>query len=645
MKILVANRGEIARRVITTAHRLGHQTVAAYADPDADAPFVAEATAAVRIGPAELAASYLSIERLVAALEASGAQAVHPGYGFLAENATFARAVQAAGAVWIGPKPEAIEAMGSKIEARRLAAAAGVPIIPGFDASQDPAALAGAAAEIGFPVLIKAAAGGGGKGIRIVHAPDGFTAALREASTEAERNFGDGAVIVERYIQRPRHVEVQVVGDSHGTVIHLGTRECSVQRRYQKVLEEAPAPNLPDATRHGLQTAAVELARSIGYDSAGTMEFIVDDETGDFFFLEMNTRLQVEHPVTEAVTGLDLVELQIRSACGEALALTQGDVTFSGHAFEARINAEDPGNGFAPQIGTVTHLQVPADVRWDSAVVAGSAITPFYDSMVAKLISHGPDREAARRRLAAALDQLVLGGLVTNTGFQRWLIDQPPVVAGRVTTRFLDETRIAPNPEPALYEAVWAWQAASAVGRHGVGAWQALRQFRVTPHRPTPRVALRDVEGTTHEVVFSSATDISTAARWHGDHVELLVGPSTVRVPASVDIDRRSVAVNVGGYTHSFTVVGRTERWAPAAGGGHGSATSVVAPFPAAVAEVLVTPGQTVAAGDPMVVIEAMKMLHTLSAAGPGVVAEVRVGAGDQVQSNQVLVTFAEPGA
>jgi len=650
VRVLVANRGEIARRVMATARRLGHQTVAVYADPDAGAPFVAEADAAVRLGPAELGASYLSIERLLAALEASGADAVHPGYGFLAENAAFARAVQTAGATWIGPRPEAIEAMGSKIEARRLAAAAGVPIIPGFDTSQDPAALADAANAIGYPVLIKAAAGGGGKGIRIVHESGGFVAALREASTEAERSFGDGAVIVERYIQRPRHVEVQVVGDRHGTVIHLGTRECSVQRRYQKVLEEAPAPNLPDGTRAGLQEAAVSLARSIGYDSAGTMEFIVDDQTGDFFFLEMNTRLQVEHPVTECVTGIDLVELMLRSAAGERLAVAQEAVTWSGHAFEARINAEDPANGFAPQIGTVTHLRVPPGVRWDAAVVEGSAITPFYDSMVAKLITHGPDREAARRKLAAALDGLVLGGLVTNTGFQRWLVDQAPVVAGRVTTRFLDETELPPSPPPALIEAALAWRAAAA-GARGATPWSAMGPFRLTPHRPRVVVALRPVGaggvGTpaeTHEVEL----DTSVSAHWESDgRLEIVDNgaAATRRVAASVDRPTRTVAVNVGGHTHSFDVVSRSERWAPAAGSGHGSASAVTAPFPAAVAEVLVAPGQHVGGGDPVVVIEAMKMLHTLSAAGAGTVDEVRVAPGDQVQSNQVLVTFADPAS
>ena len=409
MRILIANRGEIARRIQRTAHGLGHETVAVFADPDRDAPHVREATLAVRIGPADLAASYLSIERIVDAAKRSGATAVHPGYGFLAENPAFARAIEASGIVWIGPHAKAIERMGSKIEARRLAAAAGVATIPGFDASQDPADLAKAAAEIGYPVLIKASAGGGGKGIRIVHEASAFPAALAEARAESKRAFGDDAVIVERYVQRPRHVEVQVLGDRHGNVVELGTRECSVQRRYQKLLEEAPAPNLPAATRAGLRDAAAELARSIAYDSAGTVEFVVDDENGDYFFLEMNTRLQVEHPVTEAVTGLDLVELQIRSAAGEP-PFGQADVVLAGHAFEARINAEDASADFAPQIGRVTHLHVPHGVRFESGIELGSEVTPWYDPMVAKLVVAGPDRAAARAKLAAALDGLLIGG-------------------------------------------------------------------------------------------------------------------------------------------------------------------------------------------------------------------------------------------
>ncbi len=621
MRILIANRGEIARRVIRTARALGHTTIAVFADPDASAPFVAEADVSFHLGPADLASSYLSVERLLAAIAETGADAVHPGYGFLSENAAFAEAVVDAGCRWIGPRPEAIRMMGSKIEARRLAAAAGVPIIPGFDESQDPEALAQAADGIGYPVLVKAAAGGGGKGIRIVHEPAGFGAALAEAAAEAERSFGDASMIVERFIQRPRHVEVQIIGDRHGSVIHLGTRECSVQRRYQKLLEEAPAPNLPPETREGLHEVAVALATSIGYDSAGTVEFVVDDETGDYFFLEMNTRLQVEHPVTEEVTGLDLVELMIRVAEGEPLPITQDDVTFSGHAVEARVNAEDPANGFAPQIGTVSHLVVPSGVRWDSAVLAGSEITPYYDAMVAKLIVAGADRATALRRLGAALDELVLGGLVTNTGFQRWLIDREPVRDGRVTTRFLDETDLPSRPEPAAAAAAEAWAAAVSSSVDHTSVWLGAGSFSLTPHRRSlPRVVV-DADGVAHEVARGADSDRAAVA--------------------SVSLADRTVAVNVDGHTQTFAVPSRSERWAPVGAGGHGSAGAVVAPFPGGVTEVAVSVGSTVAAGDPVVVIEAMKMLHTLTAAGPGTVEEVRVAVGDQVASNQVLVTFA----
>ena len=450
MRILIANRGEIARRVIRTAKRLGHETVAVYADPDTTAPFVADADHAVRIGPASLAESYLSSDQLLAACADTGADAVHPGYGFLSENADFARAVLDAGLVWIGPKPNAIATMGSKIEARRLAAEARVPIIPGFSDSQEPDDLAAAAERIGYPVLVKAAAGGGGKGIRIAETPAHFAHALSEAVTEATRSFGDGRVIVERYITRPRHVEVQVVGDKHGTVIELGTRECSVQRRYQKLVEEAPAPNLPDSTETGLRTAALRLAESIGYDSTGTVEFVVDDETGDYFFLEMNTRLQVEHPVTEAITGLDLVELQIRAATSLPLGVAQDSVAFTGHAIEVRINAEDATNDFAPQIGQVTVLDVPDSVRWDAAIELGSTITPHYDPMIAKLIVYAATREAAIARLRDGLDQLLIGGVVTNGGFHRWLVDRPEFPRASSTRRSFPPTtacwRRLPSP-------------------------------------------------------------------------------------------------------------------------------------------------------------------------------------------------------
>lgn len=501
MRILIANRGEIARRIIRTAHRLGHETVAVFAEPDREAPFVSEASTAIALGPADLAQSYLSIERILEAAARSGASAVHPGYGFLSENATFARAVVDAGLIWIGPHADAVRRMGSKIEGRRLAVEAGVPIIPGFDGSQDPAELADAAGRIGFPVLVKAAAGGGGKGIRIVHDAAAFAEALGEAMSEADRSFGDSAMIVERYIQRPRHVEVQVIGDRHGNLIHLGTRECSVQRRYQKLLEEAPAPNLPDATRAGLCTAATELARTMRYDSAGTVEFIVDDETGDYFFLEMNTRLQVEHPVTELVTGLDLVELMIRSAMGERLSIEQDDVVLRGHAIEARINAEDPAADFMPQTGTITHLVVPPDVRWDSGMVEGSVVSPYYDAMLAKLIAFGADRQTALIGLRRALDGLLIGGVVTNTGFHRWLLDQDPVIAGRVTTRFLDDTKV-PDTVDVDAAAVLAARAWSEHTRSATdaGPWSSLPHFSLTPHRMRRPLQLEHHTGSIIEV-------------------------------------------------------------------------------------------------------------------------------------------------
>jgi len=602
MRILIANRGEIARRVIRTAHRLGHQTVAVYAEPDAGAPFTLEAGTAVLIGPAALADSYLSTERLLAAAEETGADAVHPGYGFLSENAEFAQAVIDAGLVWIGPAPEAIATMGSKIEARRLAAEARVPIIPGFSDSQDPAELSAAAERIGYPILVKAAAGGGGKGIRIAETAAHFADALDEAVTEAERSFGDGRVIVERYITRPRHVEVQVVGDKHGTVIELGTRECSVQRRYQKLLEEAPAPNLLPSTESGLREAALRLASSIGYDSTGTVEFVVDGESGDFFFLEMNTRLQVEHPVTEAITGLDLVELQLRAA--SSLPLGVGEVSFSGHAIEARINAEDATAGFVPQTGTVSTVVVPDGVRWDAAIEAGSTITPHYDPMIAKLIVHGAGRDAAISALAGALDGLLLGGVVTNGGFHRWLIDRPEFRAGRITTRFLDEAELPDDYGVAAAAAIAAFRPT------GTGPW-AGGDRRFTPHEPSRTVAVRDLHGEIYDVVP-------------------VPGPAVDGV------------VNVGGQSHTFVRLSRSERWAPASAGAHGAANAIVAPFPAVVAEVPVEPGQAVDGADAVIVIEAMKMLHTLTAGGPGVVADVRVAPGDQVETNQILATFEE---
>lgn len=628
MRILIANRGEIARRIIRTAHRLGHRTVAVYAEPDRHMPFVTEAGAAVGFGAGDLSDTYLSIDKILAAAVETHADAIHPGYGFLSENAEFARAVIDAGLTWIGPHPEAITAMGSKIEARRIAVEAGVPVIPGFDSNQDPDALRDDADRIGYPVLVKASAGGGGKGIRIVNDASGFDDALAAAKEESRRSFGDDRMIVERYITRPRHVEVQVIGDSHGNVTHLGTRECSVQRRYQKLLEEAPAPNLADETRSGMQAAAVALASRISYDSAGTVEFVVDEETGDFFFLEMNTRLQVEHPVTEYVTGLDLVELQIRSAQGEVLDL--GDVALTGHAFEARINAEDAWADFAPQIGTVTDLVVPDDVRWDSGIVAGSEVTPHYDPMIAKLIVGGPDRETARRRLASALDGLVIGGPRTNTGFHRWLIDQPALVDGRVTTRFLDETELPDPPEEAAAADIGAalWVRAFDADRP-TDPWHSLGGFRVTPHPGSRTVHLQ--ARATHDISLPGAVGA----------IEPPSPPPAGRNPVGVvDLEERRVSVVLDGHTFTFRVLTRTERWSPASQASHGPTGSITAPFPGVVAEVRVESGDVVESGQVLAVLEAMKMLHPLTAHAAGTVADVRVVPGDSVASDQILITF-----
>ncbi len=626
MKLLVANRGEIARRVLRTAERLGIKTVAVYADPDARAPFVSEATEAIRIGPAELAQSYLSIDAILAAAATTGATAVHPGYGFLSENAEFARAVVDAGLIWVGPKPEAIDVMGLKTDARRLAAEHGVPVIPGFDESQDDDRLAVAASEIGFPVLVKASAGGGGRGIRIAHQAEQFLGALHEARSEAERSFGNGDVIVERYITRPRHVEVQLMGDRHGSVVELGTRECSVQRRYQKLVEEAPAPNLPDETRRGLRERARRLGEAIGYDSAGTVEFIVDDTNGEFFFLEMNTRLQVEHPVTELVTGLDLVELQLRSAAGEPLPPELADVELTGHAFEARIAAEDPAEGFTPQTGTVAHVRVPDGARWDSAVVEGSVISPHYDSMIAKLIVGSSDRASALAELRAALEGLIVGGVATNTGFHRWLVDQPDFVQGRITTRFLDDN---PPPSPDISLEAAADVAASAWLRQhrshlASDVWSRSVDFRMTPTESSQLLFLRH----------------------HGGQVVEVKAAVRARPARDVSaVSERAVTVNLGGSNHSYEVLSRAEVWSVAAMSAEADASAVVAPFPAVVAELPVAAGDHVDGGQTVVVIEAMKMLHSLPAPGSGTIAQVAVAVGDQVETGQLLVKFAESGS
>jgi acetyl/propionyl-CoA carboxylase alpha subunit len=651
MRILIANRGEIAVRIIHTAERLGYETVAAFADPDRAAPHVRLATFSTRLGPAELAESYLSTKALLEAAERTGATAVHPGYGFLSESADAARAITDAGLVWIGPSPQVIDRMGSKIEARRIASRAGLAIIPGFDASQDDLELASAAEGLGFPVLIKASAGGGGKGIRIASSPTDFPAALEEARKEAARAFGDDAVIVERYIARPRHIEVQVVGDHFGNVIDLGTRECSVQRRYQKLLEEAPAPNLHQDNENRLCSAATALARSIGYDSVGTVEFVLDDDTGEAFFLEMNTRLQVEHPVTEAVTGLDLVELQLRIAAGETAPFPLRAPAIKGHAFEARINAEDPFRDFMPQSGTVSSLRVPAGVRWDGGIEVGTEVTPRYDALLGKLIAHGPDRETARRNLLAAIDLLLIGGLRTNTGLHHWLLTQRPLRAARITTRFLDEAGplCPPDAEDASTLAAAAWLAVRDHVGQGADVWHRLGRRRLTPHSSPSPVFLEDLDGELTEVLVAreqGGYGLLDGRNLHDAHVgsgsmTWTEDAVTHRCPADVDVAARIVSVARFGVTHSFRVRSRVEHWG-ASMAPPPPVQSLTSPFPAVVAEVHVAAGEQVAAGQVLVVIEAMKMLHSLVAKGPAVVAAVWAGVGSQVASGEELIAFVE---
>jgi 3-methylcrotonyl-CoA carboxylase alpha subunit len=620
MKLFIANRGEIARRIIRTAQKLNWTTVAGYADPDANAPFVLEASESIRIGPSALSESYLSAEAILNAAKATEATAIHPGYGFLSENADFAQQVKDAGLVWVGPSPALIAMMGSKIEARKIAETAGVPIIPGFSGSQQSDDLQTAADRIGYPVLIKASAGGGGKGIRVAHSQGTFSKALDEARNEASRSFNDSDVIVERYIQQPRHIEVQIVGDVFGNIIDLGTRDCSVQRRYQKIVEEAPASNLNPETELGLRETATLLAKKIGYDNVGTVEFIVDAATGEYFFLEMNTRLQVEHPITEMVTGLDLVELQILSATGKELAIRQDDITFAGHAIEFRLNAEDPSDNFSPRTGVIDHLSVPEFVRWDSGIEVGSEISPFYDSMIAKLIISAPTRSETLTAAATALENLLIGPVANNASLLYWLLSQDQFREGSITSRFLDEIDVPIATIDSASIGTAATALLRSVQSDELGPWASVKSFRVTNHKAAFDVLLSDSEGKLHEVQTNFSASKSRL---------------------SLDIKTKSAAVNERGATHVFQLADRTEAWMLDSSVGLGNIGDLIAPFPAVIIETPVQAGDDVEPGDIVLVIDAMKMLHSLTATGHGTVSTLRVATGDAVQSKQILMTFS----
>ena len=656
-KILVANRGEIAARVISTARRMGLGTVAVYSDADADAVHVRMADEAVRIGPAPAGESYLKPAAIIEAARASGAGAIHPGYGFLSENPEFVEAVEAAGLVFIGPPASAIRAMGLKDAAKTRMQEAGVPVVPGYHgAGQDASMLAEEAGRIGYPVLIKARAGGGGKGMRLVERAADFADALTGARAEGEASFGDAAVLVEKYVTAPRHVEIQVFADSHGNVVHLFERDCSLQRRHQKVIEEAPAPGMPERVRAAMGAAAVEAARAIGYVGAGTIEFIADGAEGlredGFWFMEMNTRLQVEHPVTEAITGLDLVEWQIRVARGETLPLTQEDLRIDGHAVEARLYAEDAERGFLPATGRLERLRFPdaacferGALRVDAGVTEGDAITPHYDPMIAKVIAHGATRQEAMARLLGALEATQVGGTVTNLGFLAALLRHEGFAAGEVDTGLIGRDLDTLTAKLAMPDHVPVLAALAAAGLDhppaGEGPWDTLRGFRNWGASEI-HVSLEH-EGETLDVALLR----DGPGSWHREGTETGVSRDTKGLEVTVadhrfraEAARHGQAVTVWDAGRAFTFaipdpLSAAEAEAAGAGG-----DAIAAPMPGLVKRMRAEAGQKVEKGQPLAILEAMKMEHTLTAPRDGVVAEVLAREGSRVSDGDLLLTL-----
>ena len=647
-KILIANRGEIVARVARTARRMGYATVAVHSDADADAPFVAACDEAVGIGGLSPADSYLRADAILEAARRSGADAVHPGYGFLSENARFARACAEAGLVFIGPPAAAIEAMGDKAAARRRMAAAGVPCIPGYDGGdQDDERLVAEAGRIGFPLMVKAAAGGGGRGMRRVHGAAELRAALVSARSEAESAFGDGTLILERLLVGARHVEVQVFADSRGGAVHLFERDCSVQRRHQKVIEEAPSPAVDGTLRERMGRAACAAARAVGYVGAGTVEFLLAAD-GEFHVMEMNTRLQVEHPVTEMVTGLDLVEWQLRVAAAQALPAGQSALALAGHALEVRLYAEDPERGFLPQTGRLLRWRPPGQGRCDHALADGVPVTPYYDPMLAKIVAHGADRDEARRRLIAALRDTTVLGITTNKAFLLGCLEHPEFAAGRATTDFVaahfaDATPVAPGREAVAAAALLFYRrSVAALPQPGLAGWHS---------GGTPRYHMElEVAGERRSLTLRPAADALGIEGCGAPMTATDLGDEGERLVLRLDGLRISMAyafagphrlhLDVGGRDIVAEDVGRRpprSRQAAAAG-------AVRPPMNGRVVAVHVAPGQTVAKGAPLLVIESMKMEHTLTAPRDGVVGEVHCRPGDQVAPDRVLVAIDDGG-
>jgi 3-methylcrotonyl-CoA carboxylase alpha subunit len=656
-KILIANRGEIACRVIRTARRMAVATVAVYSEADAAALHVEMADEARPIGPAPARQSYLDGEAIIAAARESGAEAVHPGYGFLSENADFAASCEAAGLVFIGPPAGAIRLMGSKAAAKELMAGAGVPLAPGYHgADQDPDLLAAEAGRIGYPVLIKASAGGGGRGMRIVAEAADFAAALAGARREALSAFGDDRVLIEKYLTRPRHIEVQVFADRYGETIHLFERDCSIQRRHQKVVEEAPAPGLDAAQRAALGKAATAAARAVGYVGAGTVEFVAAE--GRFYFIEMNTRLQVEHPVTEAITGLDLVEWQLRVAAGEPLPRRQEGLAIAGHAIEVRLYAEDPARGFLPQTGVLHGLRLPPAelARVDAGVRQGDRVSPYYDPMLAKIVIWGEDRAGAVKRLRRALAATAILGVTTNLGFLNRIAADPDFAMGEVDAGFIERRResLLPPPRPAPTEALAAAAVARLLDRRKAATisasgdpfspWAVTDGWRLGG-RASRQIVLRD--GAFERVVEAVAAEKGWALTIDGETVAAAGEWAEMGVLAfDLDGARRHVLVLERAAELAVFIDGEAWRLVesdplapPAAEEAAGG--RLTAPMPGRVARLLVGPGEEVRRGTPLLVVEAMKMEHTITAPADGIVAAVRYAEGDLVEEGAELIALS----
>lgn len=619
--VLIANRGEIACRVIRTARRMGLRTIAVYSDADATALHVKLADAAIWIGPAPARESYLVPEKILAAAKESGAEAIHPGYGFLSENASFAQAVIDAGLIWIGPKPFAITAMGLKDQAKARMMAAGVPVTPGYMGDdQSDARLKAEADQIGYPVLIKAVAGGGGKGMRKVERAEDFLTALASCQREAAASFADARVLLEVYVSRPRHIEVQVFGDCHGNVVHMFERDCSLQRRHQKVIEEAPAPGMDAQTRAAICDAAIRAARAVDYEGAGTVEFIADASQGlradRIWFMEMNTRLQVEHPVTEAVTGLDLVEWQLRVGAGEPLPLSQDQIHLSGHAMEARLYAESPATGFLPSIGVLDRFDLPTSLRIDSGVTEGGEISPFYDPMIAKLIAHAPTRKAAALRLAHGCAQVEVYPVATNAAFLARTLADTDFLAGEIDTRFIEDRLESLAATEAPSDQAWSAAAKALASPADPLPWQALQGFRLNA---APHYAVKLLCGSETRLVEIDPALPCLATAWpYGD----------------------GLVVFEAGEAHTFRAP------APDALSGQAKTDGILlAPMPGKIVACPVKPGDTVRKGDPIITLEAMKMEHVLTAPFDGVVERVGASLGDQVVEGFVLARLGVSGA